>query len=120
MLRGAYERSWNQRDKIAELTDREQQIAALVISGLTNQQIAEKLGVRVQTLKNQLASIYEKVGVKGLGGRRNEVVGRALAVYLKQGVLNTASAFTESRSAALAASGGHLSRAGEQAHGGIT
>ena len=45
------------------LTPREQQIAAAIADGRTNRDIASRLGITEQTVKNHLTSIFEKVGV---------------------------------------------------------
>lgn len=45
------------------LTPREQQIAAAIADGRTNRDIATRLGITEQTVKNHLTSIFEKVGV---------------------------------------------------------
>ncbi len=45
------------------LTPREEQIVGEVVSGKTNNEIAEALGVSVQTVKHHLTSIFDKVGV---------------------------------------------------------
>ncbi len=45
------------------LTRREEQVASMVIEGLTNQEIAGKLGVSPHTVKNHLLRIYEKLGI---------------------------------------------------------
>ena len=45
------------------LTPREQQIALAIADGRTNRDIAAKLGITEQTVKNHLTSIFEKVGV---------------------------------------------------------
>ena len=47
-----------------ELTRREQEIAALVFKGLTNQEIEGELFLSLQTVKNYISSIYQKLGVK--------------------------------------------------------
>lgn len=46
------------------LTPREQQIALAIADGRTNRDIAAKLGITEQTVKNHLTSIFEKVGVE--------------------------------------------------------
>lgn len=46
------------------LTLRQQQIVLVLASGGTNREIAHRLGVREQTIKNQLSVIYAKVGVR--------------------------------------------------------
>jgi len=45
------------------LTRREKQVATMVVEGLTNQEIAVKLGVSAHTVKNHLFRIYEKLGI---------------------------------------------------------
>jgi DNA-binding NarL/FixJ family response regulator len=57
-------------------TDREQQILALVLQGLTNKEIARQLGIVEDTVKKHLFHVYAKLGVRrraliilGNGGR---------------------------------------------------
>jgi DNA-binding CsgD family transcriptional regulator len=45
------------------LTNRERQVVQLVVSGCSNDRIAQRLQIRPQTVKNQLSRIYAKVGV---------------------------------------------------------
>ena len=45
------------------LSRREEQVANMVVDGLTNQEIAVKLGVSAHTVKNHLFRIYEKLGI---------------------------------------------------------
>jgi DNA-binding NarL/FixJ family response regulator len=45
------------------LTRREIHVIAAVVSGATNRDISEQLGVSEQTIKNHLSHIYDKVGV---------------------------------------------------------
>ena len=59
----------------AGLSARESEVIALVSLGLTNTQIAGRLGVAVHTVKFHLAAIYRKLGV----ANRTE----ATAVYLR-------------------------------------
>jgi DNA-binding NarL/FixJ family response regulator len=51
------------RQAQAALTPREQQIASAIADGRTNRDIASRLGITEQTVKNHLTSIFEKVGV---------------------------------------------------------
>ena len=51
------------RGQQAALTPREQQIASAIADGRTNRDIAARLGITEQTVKNHLTSIFEKVGV---------------------------------------------------------
>jgi DNA-binding NarL/FixJ family response regulator len=45
------------------LTERERQILPLLTVGWTNREIAAQLGLRVGTVKNQVARILEKLDV---------------------------------------------------------
>jgi WD40 repeat protein/serine/threonine protein kinase len=47
------------------LTQREQQILQLIIEGLSNKEIAQRLTVTVSTVKWYVTQIYEKLGVRG-------------------------------------------------------
>jgi DNA-binding NarL/FixJ family response regulator len=51
-------------DLLKELTTREKEIALLLINGYGNEQIAEKLNLAIQTVRNQVSNIYFKLGVK--------------------------------------------------------
>jgi len=46
------------------LTSRQRQIVRILGCGATNREIAERLGLREQTIKNQLSLIYGKLGVR--------------------------------------------------------
>ena len=60
------------------LTDRETQIMRLLEEGLSNQQIATRLGVTVHTVKNHARSLFSKLGVNS----RAEAVVRYRAMRL--------------------------------------
>jgi len=47
-----------------ELTDREQEVLALVGGGMPNKQIARALGIREGTVKAHLTSVYQRIGVR--------------------------------------------------------
>lgn len=47
------------------LTSRERQVAAAIARGLRNKQIAEELGIRPETVKRHLSTIYGKLAVHG-------------------------------------------------------
>ena len=47
----------------APLTPRERSVVAAVLEGSTNKAIAAKLGLREQTVKNHLSSIFAKLGL---------------------------------------------------------
>ncbi|MCR5830294.1 MAG: response regulator transcription factor [Lachnospiraceae bacterium] len=46
-----------------EMTSREREIASLMVEGLTNKQIADKLYISEGTVKNYISSIYDKTGI---------------------------------------------------------
>ena len=51
------------RRPAATLTRREHQVALAVLEGASNKEIAQKLGVGEQTVKNHLSAIFDKLGV---------------------------------------------------------
>lgn len=65
-------------DEPPHLTERELEIARLVVSGLSNPQIAERLGIRPRTVGSHLENVYRRLGI----GSRAE-----LAVRLSQAKL---------------------------------
>ena len=42
---------------------RERQIVRFIVEGCSNQEIANRMGLRLQTVKNHLSRVYRKVGV---------------------------------------------------------
>ena len=46
-----------------DFTEREQEIAALLVEGLTNRQIADRLYISEGTVKNYISTIYDKTGI---------------------------------------------------------
>lgn len=49
---------------VVKLTPAEAAVVAKLSRGLTNQEIARSLGKSVGTVKNQLVSVYRKLGIK--------------------------------------------------------
>jgi DNA-binding NarL/FixJ family response regulator len=47
----------------SRFSPREQQIVSLLAHGCSNQEIADRLGLRLQTVKNHLSRVYRKIGV---------------------------------------------------------
>ena len=50
---------------------RERQIVSLLASGCSNQEIANRLGLRLQTVKNHLSRVYRKLGIRSRGSLAN-------------------------------------------------
>jgi len=50
--------------RLDTLSARETEVLAMTADGLTNTQIAERLGVTVHAVKFHLASVYRKLGVQ--------------------------------------------------------
>ena len=46
------------------LTKREVQVVKLIQNGLTNEEIAEKLEIKLTTLENYISVIYDKIGCR--------------------------------------------------------
>jgi two-component system nitrate/nitrite response regulator NarL len=49
--------------RIATLTGREREVMSLVVEGLKNRQIADRLSIAETTVRHHLTSIFEKLGV---------------------------------------------------------
>ena len=47
------------------LTEREREVAALAVRGMTSKEIATELFVGVRTVDNHLGRLYAKLGVEG-------------------------------------------------------
>ncbi|MDX1283460.1 MAG: LuxR C-terminal-related transcriptional regulator [Draconibacterium sp.] len=60
------------------LTERERELAKLLLAGKSNQQIADEIFVSLQTVKNYVSKIYKKAGVKN----RVQFVNR-ISVHMK-------------------------------------
>jgi DNA-binding NarL/FixJ family response regulator len=62
--------------KLASLTPREGEVAALVATGLTNKEIASKLGISLHTVKDHVHRILEKSGLPSRAAIAAAVMGR--------------------------------------------
>lgn len=60
------------------ITLREQEVLALLAAGKSNKEIAQKLGVSPNTVKTQIASLYQKLDVQ----RRTQAVQKARELEL--------------------------------------
>lgn len=65
-------------EQFSSLSSRERQVLLLLCRGLDNAGIAARLGSSVNTVRNQLASIYRKCGTSS----RTQIVRRAIEVGL--------------------------------------
>ena len=54
----------DKRTDLSELSLREREIADLIYQGLTNNEISEKTGITLRTVKAHTSSIYSKLNVK--------------------------------------------------------
>lgn len=50
---------------VDDLTPRQYEVARLVATGLTNQEVACRLGISAQTVKNHMTAIYGNLGLVG-------------------------------------------------------
>lgn len=56
--------SFANKSKLDELSNSEQEVANLIYSGLSNEEIAQELKVKERTIKAHIGSIYKKLNVK--------------------------------------------------------
>ena len=49
---------------LLNLTESEERLVRVLVSGATNREIARRLGLREQTVKNRLSAIYGKLGLR--------------------------------------------------------
>lgn len=56
-----------------KLTERQMEVVEMVVEGLSNEEIAEKLVLSVCTVKNHVSNIADKLGIerRRMAGRRN-------------------------------------------------
>ncbi|MDE6567523.1 MAG: response regulator transcription factor [Lachnospiraceae bacterium] len=50
-------------DLFGDMTEREKEICSLMVEGLTNKQIADRLYISEGTVKNYISNIYDKTGI---------------------------------------------------------
>ena len=62
---------------LAALTDAERVVSRLAMAGHSNQGIAERRGVSVRTVANQLAAIYSKLDIGSRAELAARLAGRA-------------------------------------------
>lgn len=73
--------TWTSRVMTSSLTKREREVLGYLHLGYTNAQIAKALGTAARTVRNQLSSAYEKLGV----GSRAEAVDAVAALGIGRG-----------------------------------
>lgn len=74
----ATQRAGRSKELVESLTERESMVLTLLPARLSNDELAERLGVTVNTLKTHLKHIYRKLGVAG----RSEAVAVAERIHL--------------------------------------
>ncbi|MYW21337.1 DNA-binding response regulator [Streptomyces sp. SID486] len=67
--------------KKISLTDRESDVYQLLVTGMSNRQIGRRLGIAERTVKNNLHSIYRKLGVSG----RAETIAQHFSTPVRRG-----------------------------------
>jgi len=72
----------SRRSRLTALTKRRRQVAALACYGLSNRQIAEKLGVTEGTVKIHLHAIYEKLDIHSRAELTTALAGRGKSARL--------------------------------------
>jgi len=70
---------------LSTLTEREQEILALIGQGLTNRQIAETLFISVGTVRSHLNRIYDKTGLGGRSQAMRYAIAHGLVKGLPEG-----------------------------------
>lgn len=63
ILNLAQGRTSDNQDKLEILTEKENEIANLIVSGLSNKEIANKLFISEGTVKNEISNIYKKLNI---------------------------------------------------------
>jgi DNA-binding NarL/FixJ family response regulator len=54
---------WNDAITWGDLTERQQDIMLCLAKGMSNQEIADNLGIKLSTVRNNIAAIYEWLGL---------------------------------------------------------
>lgn len=76
-------RSLSSQDNI-ELTQRQQEILTLIVEGLTNAEIGDRLNISIHTVKHLVSQLLNKFKVK----RRLELINKVLDISRKEGIEN--------------------------------
>jgi DNA-binding NarL/FixJ family response regulator len=66
------------REAFPELTEREREVLALLAQGLSNQEVAERMGLSLKTARNHVSNVLSKLQVAD----RVEAIARARAAGL--------------------------------------
>lgn len=57
------QKNHREAEKISSLTEREREVVALIVEGLSSKRIAERLFISEKTVSNHLTAIYNKLGL---------------------------------------------------------
>jgi DNA-binding CsgD family transcriptional regulator len=71
-----------------DLSDREEEIVALAISGLSNREIATRLVLSIRTVETHLLRIYRKLGVRGRSELEAVLAGSSVGIPAVSGALH--------------------------------
>ena len=69
------------RSELAELTERERAVIALLAEGRSNQAIAERLGIATKTVETHVNAVFSKLGLEPAGDDNRRVL--AVLAYLR-------------------------------------
>ena len=69
-----FDESFNHKNNLSLLTNREKEIYNLFFTGITSKEISKKLGIGYKTVKAYSTIIYQKLNVNG----RRDLVGKFL------------------------------------------
>jgi two-component system, chemotaxis family, CheB/CheR fusion protein len=81
-------------DHLAGLTQRQQQIMAMVLAGHPSKNIAADLGISQRTVENHRASIMKKAGVRSLPALARLALAAAGAIMTDQSLITISEAFS--------------------------
>lgn len=59
--------------KLEDLTQRQRDVALLAAQGLSNEEIAQQLGIGKTTVSNHMAAVAQRLGITGRRGNRVRV-----------------------------------------------
>ena len=67
-----------------ELSSRQREIAALLVLGVSRDDVARRLGIRPYTLQNHIVAIYKKFAIRNTGALSGIIMGRLVDRLVQQ------------------------------------